>query len=468
MLDPRRLYGQEHFKLLKMLKREYGGSLRHVKGIDMEEARNFGNFVDKDSVRGLSQAASFAIGCLLGARRPRTITSIRLRDCQMFADEVQVQGRSVLVPGIRIEYQDEKADDIQGARFQIDRHTHKSEYAGWHLRSPAFFLYRLLVLRGAFTVWDPIQTATAGSCLPFGEHAQDWYLLCHCTAEQWTDMCPISVAILGYWTRAIVRQMGRPERPFSAHRRGGVTRGCVLMLLQSCGKELSESQLQALVRWGGWTGHTGIMTVMRTYAGKVMDAFLDVYGMAYGRKTDAREWEAKLQDYYGCPLYPSAPVQDLGCRPLHLQVKMAMHSFSKWQEHQRLLNSLVHTILRVAMLDVDLQPIRRYQEDRKLLNAALRKYAGHEHVRALSKARKKSRAVLMACSRAARRAGVQAFMLSRHGMQARHWSVSVRAAVFEQFLVAYEPGMVTWDGHRQPWQASLAKFLFGLQPQSSS
>lgn len=64
------------------------------------------------------------------------------------------------------------------------------------------------------------------------------------------------------------------------------------MLLRSCGKELPESQLQALVRWGGWTGHTGIMTVMRTYAGKVMDAFLDVYGLAYGRETDVQEWEA--------------------------------------------------------------------------------------------------------------------------------------------------------------------------------
>ena len=38
------------------------------------------------------------------------------------------------------------------------------------------------------------------------------------------------------------------------------------------------------------------MTVMRTYAGKVMDAFLDVYGLAYGRVTDAHEWEAKLRE----------------------------------------------------------------------------------------------------------------------------------------------------------------------------
>lgn len=119
VVDPRRLYAQEHHKLLKLLKREHGGTLRHVKGIDMKEARNFGDFVDRNSVRGLSQAVSFAIGCLMGARRPRTITSIRLRDCQMYADEVQVERRSVLVPGIRIEYQDEKVDDIQVPTFRL-------------------------------------------------------------------------------------------------------------------------------------------------------------------------------------------------------------------------------------------------------------------------------------------------------------------------------------------------------------
>ena len=237
-LDPRKLYYLEHHKLLKMLKREYGGGLPHVVGIDMEEALNFGHFVDKNSVRGLSQAASFAIGCLLGARWPRTITSVRLRDCRMYADEVQVSGSKVLVPGICITFEDEKVDDIQGAQSQVDRHTHKPEYAAWHLRSPAFFLYRLLVLRGAFKAWDPIQTAKAGCCMEFSEQAQDWYLLCHCTAEEWVDTCPVSVAMLGYWTKAILRLMGRPERGFSAHQRGGVTRGCILMLLRSCGKEL--------------------------------------------------------------------------------------------------------------------------------------------------------------------------------------------------------------------------------------
>lgn len=210
------------------------------------------------------------------------------------------------------------------------------------------------------------------------------------------------------------------------------------------------------------------MTVIRTYAGKVMDAFLDVYGMAYGRKSDAQEWEAMLQDYCGSPLLSAAPIQDLGCRPLHLQVKMAMHSFSVWQQHQQLLSSLVHTILRVAMLDVDLQPIRRYQEDRKLLNAALRKYGRHEHLRALTRARQRSSEVLKACSRAAQHAGVEALMQSQHGRQARQWSASMRAVMFEQFLVAYEPGKVTWDGFCQPWKANPAKFLFGLQPLSST
>ena len=461
MLDPRRLYHLEHHKMLKMLKREHGGGLRHVAGIDMEEARNFGNFVDKNSVRGLSQAASFAMGCLLGGRRPRTLTSVRLRDCQMYADEVVVDGQRVLVPGIRINFVDEKVDDIQGPRFQVDRHTHKSDYAGWHLRSPAFFLYRLLVVRGAFQEWDPICQAKAGSCMAFSQQALDWYLLCHCTAEQWIDTCPVSVAILGYWTKAILRQMGRPERGFSAHRRGGVTRGCILMLLQSYGKELPKSKLQALVRWGGWTGHTGILTVLRTYAGKVMDAFFDVYGIAYGRETDVREWEAKLEEYCGQPMFPAAPIKDHGCRPLHIQVKVAMHRLPVWQSYQQLLNSLVSTILRAASLDPSLRPINRYQEDRRLLNVAVKKYEGQQHVEAYAEARRQGYTTLAACCDAMERACVHAFMQSRHRQQALSWSVSLRRLEYTWYLVDWEPGMVMWAGSVQPWRLTPCMFLFG-------
>lgn len=53
-LDPCKLYFLEHGKMLRILKREYGVELRQVAGIDMVEARNFGYFVDLDSVLGLS------------------------------------------------------------------------------------------------------------------------------------------------------------------------------------------------------------------------------------------------------------------------------------------------------------------------------------------------------------------------------------------------------------------------------
>lgn len=111
------------------------------------------------------------MGCLFGGRRPRTLTSIKLRDCRFFADTVQVDGQQVLVPGVHITFEDEKVDDIQGPRAAQDSHAHKSSYAGWHLMSPAYYLYQLLVRREASETWDPLVSAHDKAQLPIAKHA---------------------------------------------------------------------------------------------------------------------------------------------------------------------------------------------------------------------------------------------------------------------------------------------------------
>ena len=106
----------------------------------------------------------------------------------------------------------------------------------------------------------------------------------------------------------------------------------------------------------------------------------------------------QLKDYHGEPMFPAAPVHDLGCRPLHFQVKVAMHLMPARQAHQASINHLHTCIKAAASIDPSLQPIRRYREDRKLLNAALKKYHGAVHVQTLLQVRSQGCRIVAACS----------------------------------------------------------------------
>ena len=73
--DPRALYSVEHKKMLVFLAREYGRHVQQVAPICHVEARSGPYFVDDQCVTGMLEGA--AMGCLLGGRRPRTLTSVR-------------------------------------------------------------------------------------------------------------------------------------------------------------------------------------------------------------------------------------------------------------------------------------------------------------------------------------------------------------------------------------------------------
>lgn len=65
---------------------------------------------------------------------------------------------------------------------------------------------------------------------------------------------------------------------------------------------------------------TGVMTVMRTYAHKVLDKYLDVFGLAFGREGSDAEWEARLQDYIGPDMIPAYIVHDSQTAKLPMQI----------------------------------------------------------------------------------------------------------------------------------------------------
>ena len=84
-VDPRQLYNAEHLRAMHTIKREHGMGVKQVMAVTMDEARNatHHDFGDADSVRGVAMCAAFTMGTLMGGRRPRSLTAIRLRDLRL-------------------------------------------------------------------------------------------------------------------------------------------------------------------------------------------------------------------------------------------------------------------------------------------------------------------------------------------------------------------------------------------------
>ena len=84
-VDPRILYEGTHRTCMFTLKREQGMNMVQVAPSTMDESRNATHFADTESIRGVAACAAFTIGCLLGGRRARTLTAIRLKDVKLTA-----------------------------------------------------------------------------------------------------------------------------------------------------------------------------------------------------------------------------------------------------------------------------------------------------------------------------------------------------------------------------------------------
>ena len=285
VIDPRVLYRAEHSRAMHTVKREHGLGVGQVEAISMREAQSGCNFADADSLQGMAAAASFSMGCLMGGRRPRTLTAIKLRDVEFTAQAVKVQGVCTLAAGVAVTFREEKYDDIQGARLAQDHPDEHSDFEKHALKSCAFWLYRMLVVRDVFQDHDPIRSAYGGDRLAIKRQCMDFYLFCEVTPNSWVDTALVSTHTIGRWTRVLLERMGSRPRGFSAHRSGVVTRACILAILESKGKELPGSgppgRMDIIIRWGGWQCVTGEKTVMRIYARKVIDTGGD-WCMAYG------------------------------------------------------------------------------------------------------------------------------------------------------------------------------------------
>ena len=140
-LDPRIIYGAEHYRVMHTIKREHGMGLKQIALITMAEARNGTHHADHDCVRGVAACAAFCFGTLLGGRRPRTLTAVLLEDLQFTFGVVRLKQAEVTVPCMQVRFRQEKYDCKQGPREVTDEPHYSSkgtDYASTLWMSSAF------------------------------------------------------------------------------------------------------------------------------------------------------------------------------------------------------------------------------------------------------------------------------------------------------------------------------------------
>ena len=364
--DPRVLYRLLHHKCCKGMAREYGMSVRQVRGIDLSEARNAWRYADTTTVKGAALAAAFYTGAILGGRRARSLTAIHIKDVEFTIHRARLpNGEEVSVPSVNVSFKDEKFDDIQGPRFSCD-------YCGYDNYAPhnsaAHWLYRLLVLRGAFSEPDRVRTQPEHTVLQYREGAGEWFLFCDVPCScMWTDAMPVSTATLSLWTKILLERMDRPGRGFSAHRRGFVTRACILEIISRKGKGLSDKFMNAITRAGGWQSITGVQTVMRVYANKIIDTYLSTSGLTMGRSISDWEWERRLAMYRGPDAHPQWPPQETGATNEPLPLRWVVMHDAACVSHRQELSRLAARLLQVGNADLAIMPMNRYRQQREVV-----------------------------------------------------------------------------------------------------
>lgn len=156
--DPRKIFKARYRETMRMLAREYKVAVNQVEGISLSEAKDGTEFVgDRNSIKELCMAASFALGCISG-RRAEALVHLRVRDIRFLVDRAFLSsGVEVFVPGVELKLPKEKFEDQQGPRSVYERYVGFENYELWMLRGCSRWLYEILVIRGAFVGQrDPI------------------------------------------------------------------------------------------------------------------------------------------------------------------------------------------------------------------------------------------------------------------------------------------------------------------------
>ncbi|GLC47223.1 hypothetical protein PLESTM_002046900 [Pleodorina starrii] len=278
----------------------------------------------------------------------------------------------------RLTWTDEKTTHYAGYKESSDMYD-RYEGEGWDFlrERPAYWVYRLLVMRGVFqgADRDPIAAGglRRGDAILVRDSAKDYFLLCEALSEDWVDTLPVGVATLGIWTKTILKRMGCPPRGYSAHRRGSVTRGVILDILNNRGTGLSEDTMNAICRLGGWDSVTGIRTVMKVYAARIMDRYVSGAALTLGRVGTAAEWDTRKQEYMGTVQWPAKQIWEAGSVLHPLPMRHAMRWERAVAQRREMLSKACAELLKLVLQDTDEMPVLRYREARASYARVMRK-----------------------------------------------------------------------------------------------
>ena len=96
------------------------------------------------------------------------------------------------------------------------------------------------------------------------------------------------------------------------------------------GLELPEGVLTAILRAGGWQAVTGIPTVLRVYARKVLDQYIDMKSLSLGRDLGTEVWQQKIVEYLGRHTFPTEAIVDPGRAEIPMQVRFMAWRSLEW------------------------------------------------------------------------------------------------------------------------------------------
>ncbi len=169
-----------------------------------------------------------------------------------------------MVPAAALKFVDEKFSDLLGARGLNETYKHKRDYAGIALAGWSSWIYRLLVLRGAFLHHDPVLKAQDGDELKLRPECLNWFLFPHTGSnEQYCDTEACSTHTASNRIGKVLERMGRLARGYSTFRKGLATRALTMSLLENNGCGLDERLEMILLRVGGWDIIQGHRTLRR-------------------------------------------------------------------------------------------------------------------------------------------------------------------------------------------------------------
>ncbi|GLC44477.1 hypothetical protein PLESTB_000069100 [Pleodorina starrii] len=393
-VDPRILYCRDTKQVCNQLKRDGGVGVRQVMGITMQEAWSGPNFCDPDSIRECTMALAWTLGTICGGRRPRSVAAIRLKDITLKACSVEIRGQTgvsgdtYIIPAIAcLKWTDEKTPNYSGDRESSDVYD-DDIYQDWSFLRvrPSYWAYRLLVMRGLFAVHpDPLSIdgmdalRKAGidpfAQLPVKDGAFDHFLLCESLADQWNDALPLSVGILGQYTMTLLERMGCPPRRYSAHRRGCVTRACMLDIIRNRGERLSRDTISAICRLGGWECVTGVMTVLKVYAAAVIDRFVCGASLTLGQeRVDEEEvWRRRRARLLGKPLVPQRRIRDSMPVAGPLGLRHCIRFDPAVLALREQITDATRQLLSIAREDRNEVPIARFREMREVYSRIMQR-----------------------------------------------------------------------------------------------